>query len=393
MRTQHIVLVDGFDDGHHITYLRKFAQALLEQGHYVYEFLPAPERVQQWFNTHCAEHLERLSLIPYTHPKVSSPWWRLTTLWEPLARWRAAAVAIRRGMKRCNAPRIDHVCFLWLDDYITSSAPAVTQCLPFVFPYAWSGIFFHPWHLRIAEGDTRWVPQSAENALRAWNCTGVAVLDAGVVSQLADNTQRRVVFCPDVTDVAVADTGPWAERIRLRAKGRKVVGLLGHLGARKGLETLLSASCCQGANEWLYVFAGAVQEPERTRLEHAQHDQDNVFVIPERIEDEGQFNAAILACDVLFAAYTLFAHSSNLVTKAGMLRTPILVSRGFCMQDVTEAYGLGLAIDEGDADAVNPALAELVAPSRTTVPDYDGFARNYGDHALRSALEELLVDE
>ncbi|MDA1045150.1 MAG: glycosyltransferase [Verrucomicrobia bacterium] len=218
-------------------------------------------------------------------------------------------------------------------------------------------------------------------------------MDGGVAARLAENTGCRVLHCPDSTDTSLANTSVWPGLIRERRKGRKVVGLLGQLAARKGLHTLLAASRCKGSENWLYLFAGSVEGEDRERIERAAEAQDNVLVIPERIELESEFNAILNECDVLFAVYPLFAHSSGLVTKAGMFKKPILVSKGFCMQEVTEAYGLGIAIDENDVDAVNLSLFELVDPRRSDLPDYDGFARDFGQDALRAFLMELIGNE
>ena len=400
-----VVLVDGFDNGHHLTHLCNYARALLQQGCDVYEFLPDPSRVQSWFETHCPEHLSRLHLFVYSHPKVQSPSWRLRGIIEPLMLWRILARRIRVALSGSSAGPVKLVHILWLDDYIVGASRWAAWALPRVFPFRWSGLFFHPWHLRIAGGESRWASLASEAMLQARNCVGVTVLDHGISDQLASNTGRPVLGFPDETDEVVSsEPSAFVEQIRARAKGRKIVGLLGHLGKRKGVSALLQAARSEGSENWLYVFAGELSDDQRASfdadtlrvLDDAIAGQvENVLVIPERIEHEAEFNAVVMVCDVLYAAYEMFAHSSGIVTKAGVLEKPVLVSQGFYMQEVVEQYRLGLAIESGQATQVNPALAILGdadAFMRTVgKPDYESFRAAHGVNALGPALERLLA--
>ena len=399
-----IVLIDGFDNGHHLTYLRLYAKTLLERGHTVIELLPNPDKVLPWFEKTCPNHLDRLFLTSYVHPSVQSPSWRLRSFFEPIMRWRYAAKAVRDALKRFDIPRVDLVHFMWLDDYIVGASRMAAFLLPWVFPFRWSGLFFHPWHLRIAGGETRCDSVAAESVLRARNCIGVAVLDHGVAATLEQNVQRPVVAFPDATDEGVAlHTPTCLAQIRERAKGRKIVGLLGHLSRRKGISTFLKASRECKNDDWLFLLLGAMGESEmealtaedRAFLEDAIAGRvANICVVPQRIEDESEFNVVVCECDALFAAYEMFAHSSGLVTKAGVFRKPIIVSRGYYMQEVIEKYRLGVAIDQDDSRAALHALDALGDPAEferhVGTPDYEGFMRANGLEAMGPAFDKLL---
>lgn len=401
---QCIVLIDGFDNGHHLTYLRLYAKTLLERGHTVIELLPDPDKVLPWFEQTCPSHLDRLFLASYVPPSVHSPSWRLRSFVEPIMRWRCAARAVRDALKRFDVPRVDFVHFLWLDDYIVGASRMAAVLLPWVFPFRWTGLFFHPWHLRIAGGETRCESVAAESVLRARNCIGVAILDHGVAATLEQNVLRPVVAFPDATDEGVAQYPPTClAQIRERAKGRKIVGLLGHLSRRKGIRTFMKASRECKNDDWLFLLLGAMGESEkdaltaedRACLEDALAGRvANICVVPERIEDETEFNAVVCECDALFAAYEMFAHSSGLVTKAGVFRKPIIVSKGYYMQEVVEKYRLGVAIDQEDSRAVLGVLDMLTDPvefeRHVGVPDYEGFMRANGVEALGPAFGKLL---
>ncbi|MFT5241378.1 MAG: glycosyltransferase involved in cell wall biosynthesis, partial [Kiritimatiellia bacterium] len=329
---------------------------------------------------------------------------RLRSFFEPIMRWRCAARAVRDALQRLDVPRVDFVHFMWLDDYIVGASRMTAFLLSWIFPFRWTGLFFHPWHLRIAGGETRHESVAAESMLRARNCIGVAVLDHGVAAALERNINRPVIFFPDATDEAVARHAPACfVQIQERAKGRKIVGLLGHLSRRKGIRTFMKAARECENGDWLFLMLGAMGEAEkealspedRACLEDAISGRvTNICVVPERIEDEAEFNAVVCECDVLFAAYEMFAHSSGLVTKAGVFHKPIIVSKGYYMQEVVEKYRLGVAIDEGDSRAVLRALDMFGDPAeferRVGVPDYEGFVRANGPEALGPAFDKLL---
>ena len=61
-----------------------------------------------------------------------------------------------------------------------------------------------------------------------------------------------------------------------------------------------------------------------------------------------QFYALHSVCDILFGVYHQFAHSSGLLTKAAFFQKPVIVSKGYCMEERVRKYHLGLVVDEGD---------------------------------------------
>jgi hypothetical protein len=175
------------------------------------------------------------------------------------------------------------------------------------------------------------------------------------------------------------------------------------LSRRKGIRTFMKAARECENGDWLFLLLGAMGESEmealsaedRSCLEDAIAGHvANLCVVPERIEDEAEFNAVVCECNVLFAAYEMFAHSSGLVTKAGVFHKSIIVSKGYYMQEVVEKYRLGVAIDQDDSRAVLRALDVLGDPAESErhvgVPDYDGFMRANGLAAMGPAFDKLL---
>ena len=398
-----IALVDGFDDGHHLTHLRNYAKVLLEMDCRVLELMPDPSHVQRWLTEVYPAGLDRIRFASFRHPRIESPSWRLRPYWIPWMTWRAAGLALRRAVADTGFTP-DLVFFCWLDDYIVGSPTLIRRFLSAVMPFRWSGVYFHPWHLRIPDGPTRDQSIAGERFLRSRLCPSVVVLDHGIVSQLEANIGKPVVPFPDETENGLA-TGPLPliDTIKQRAAGRQIIGLVGNLSKRKGVMSLLSAAEQATDRPWLFVFAGTLDanqlktftDEEQARLQRAiDGKMPNVFVHPERIDAEPEFNAIVVACDALYAAYELFAHSSGIVTKAGAFRKPVMVSRGFYMEETVRDYQLGLAVDPANTREVVDGLATLLDPQalRQAIgdPGYDAYNGTHSLAALRRGFEQVL---
>ncbi|MCE9613223.1 MAG: glycosyltransferase [Lentisphaerae bacterium] len=404
MRPLTIALVDGFDDGHHLTLLRHYARALLGMGHRVVELLPNPARTEAWFAEHCAGQRDRLHLHAFRHWQEPSPFWRLRHLWPPLASWAHAGRAVAEA-ERASGWQVDLVFFCWLDHYILGVSPLCRFALPWLLPRPWSGLFFHPWHLRAPGGDPDHHYAVTTGQLRTRHCRGVAVLDEGIADRLQALLQRPVIRFPDQTEEALPAVEPaLVQRLRGAIRGRKVIGLIGDLWRRKGVLAFLRAVARAQDRDWVFLLAGALGDTQqRTFFPDEWPGVDavlrrpppNLLVHLQRIEDDRDFNAVINLCDVLFAAYDSFGHSSGIVTKAAVFRKPILVSPGFCMAERVARYRTGLALDPADPTAVVDALACLLDPAalarRIGTPDFAGCHRAHSQMALQAALEQLVA--
>lgn len=403
MSTRTLYLVDGYDDGHHQTHHRNYARAALDMGWRVVELLPEPDGLQRWLAAERPDALSRVRLQPFTHPQPTSPSWRLRNVIKPVKTWHAAADAVAEAVARTGWEP-DLVFFNWLDSFIVGVSPVVPPVLPAIFPYRWSGVFFHPWHLRIPDGPTRGESVASERMLRARGCPGVAVLDGGIARALEKNIGKPVVTFPDETDCDMPDQpSELARKAREAANGRRIIGLMGVLSKRKGVSSLLAAALQAKDRPWFFVFAGALDEGLRatyTAEELAIIDAaiagayPNVWFHPARIADEREFNAIVEACDVLFAAYELFAHSSGIVTKAGIFEKPVIVSPGYCMAEVVREYRLGLAIDPHEPaqvlQAIDLVLDRDAFARRIGKPDYARFQQDYASEALGAAFGRIL---
>ena len=389
--------------GHNLTYARNYSRTLLQMGYRVLGLAPDPPAVVSWLEERCPDALDRVRFVPFRDEMVTSPIWRIRKLYIPLKRWRKAGKAIRIAANETGFVP-DFVFFNWLDDYLLGACGVVGAILPVVFPYRWSGMYFHPWHLRMVDDDRRAESAASKYVMKARNCVSVAVLDEGIKEALASQTGKKVTVFPDGTDESLPEkTGSLVRRVLTQAGERKIIALMGSMARRKGVPMLLDVAERCRDRPWFFMFAGALSEGGRRTFDEEElrrmdraiaGEVPNVFFHSERIDDEEQFNALAAASDVLFAVYARFAHSSGIVTKAAVLEKPLIVARGYCMEERVRRYRLGIPVAENSADEVIDALDRILGADAWYMPggapDFDGCRREHSTARLKHAFEEVL---
>jgi glycosyltransferase involved in cell wall biosynthesis len=389
--TRSIAIVDLIWAGHHPSFLKFFARALLEQGHRVIALCPQPQEMEDWLKQSHPAFAGRFRAARAVEPENPDGTTALG-LRATLARWtntRAALAALGE-----SSPL---VLFAWLD---TLLHPLLRPLLlERVFPHDWAGLYFHPRHLRVAATGlrARWHTREMVAALRSRRCRGVFVLDEGIAAALSAAAGGKRVFClPDIADTSGPDTAyGLARQLRERAAGRCVIGLAGGIAWRKGVTTLIAAARALPPERFFFVMAGPLFEstfPARDRetlRAFVARPPENWLLHFERIPGEAQFNAVLAQFDIVFAAYRDFPHSSNLLAKAAHLRKPLLVSRGHLMAERTARYRLGLAIDEGDAGQCARAI-EALAAGPDPAADPAGYLREHSAERFAAVLEGAL---
>ena len=392
-----IALVDPLWGGHHPTYLKFFAKTLLELGHEVISLCPEPEEMNLWIANHCPELANNFHSFELHEPSPSQfSSRRLQARAMAVARWQRAAQSIQEiSSKLGKAPDITF--FAWLDTYL-GLIPAITDT---IFPYPWSGLYFQP-PLRktLKYQQLRRGILNPLAVLKSKQCLGVAVLDEGIADKLQQKLNKPVVVLTDITDESPPDMDfEIVKKIRAKAAGRKIIGLLGSLDRRKGTLTLLEVSR-QVSDRWFFVFAGKLAEPAFTAAELAKIGEivkanpENCFFHLTRIPTEAQFNAIIQICDLLYAAYENFPYSSNILTKAAIFEKPVIASKNYCMGERVEKFNLGYGIEGGSVCQCVSILErfheELSTGNLSIQPDFEGYRHRHSIEQLSSAFQKIL---
>jgi hypothetical protein len=400
---KHIVVVDGAWSGHHPVYVKAFAKVLLETGYRVSVLCPAPEDMTNWFAQ--APSLEGAGFNAYYFSDSDElPGFiprRLAPLVACLERWFHISNALKKILSSLGNP--DMVFFAWLDSYLSSRyVPA--WLIDWRFPFAWSGLYFHPRHHRIKQSlpvVAKYLPLPECLVAKSRLACSLAVLDAGVIHKLrARLCEKQVFVFPDFSDeIPPCEHYHLVDEIKGKARNRKIIGLLGGLARRKGLLTLLKIAQQPMAQDWYFVFAGRLVEQTFSKQELKEiklffdEPRDNCFAYFDQIPTDAQFNAMVNVCDVIFAVYQDdFLHSSNLVTKAAAYGKNLLVSSGGYMEEVVRQYELGEIVPAGDVQAALVSLSRLTAAgsARGCSTGMRAYSMEQSQDKLRQALLGLV---
>lgn len=391
-----IALIDPFWSGHHSMYLKLFSKTILSLGHKVMIFSSRPQLMRDWAEVNFKQHHDKIYCYEIQEPKQSVfPVKIVKQALDGIKLWLSADKAIKKAYSDTGCFP-DLVFFPWLDSYL--SLFQNRYLLDKIFPHNWSGLMFHPYHLRLKLSflSSRRGPFDLDEALKSSRCKAIAVLDEGVAQKLQENLQgKQVVIFPDVTDASPPDREfPIAKKITVAANGRKIIALLGSLDRRKGMLTLLKVTKSISCEDCFFVFAGKLADESFSSDELealksiAYNPPHNCFFHLDFIPDEPAFNALVEMSDILFAAYENFLHSSNILTKAAVFKKPLIVSKGYCMEERVKAYHLGVSVECGNVPECAEAIRHLLNPNNFK-GDFDGYMEAHSKERLKPAFKEI----
>lgn len=185
------------------------------------------------------------------------------------------------------------------------------------------------------------------------------------------------------------------------AGNRRIITLVGHLQRTKGLVNFTAALQRPELKDAFFVLAGdiywgEIDTPTRLSLLRSWEEAENLYCHLQRLSSEACLNQIIQISDVIYAVYSDFPNTSNIMTKAALLRKPVLVSKGHLMADLTERYSLGEVVPENDVVAIATSLRLMTQDSYLTQADvnsdWEAFASQHTSEQLSAALVELLAD-
>ena len=324
-----VTIVEWNTGGHHDTYLRVYASVLLNKGKKVNVLCREPEAVEKWLEERHGKGCVRVAGIP------GEEWVRERKNWPLGLGFRAYGKMLSKKLKEVENGELSEVYFSCLYEHQVRMLDGVIRCLG---GREWSGLYMHPHSFyfpgKRAPGVKKKWPIS-----RLWELgglRGLTMLDESMAREVEKKVGVPVCVLPDIADDSTSEDDALAEELLRRAKGKKVIGLMGHLVPSKGVVALAKRAMADASGRFFYAFVGEIHwemftEEEREILKGLSGMGGHVWMHDERVPDEGSYNAILKSCDVLYAAYENFPHSSNTLTKAAIFEKPVIVSDGFLM--------------------------------------------------------------
>jgi glycosyltransferase involved in cell wall biosynthesis len=380
--------------GHYETQMKLFVQILLKRGCRVLVLCPRPETMDCWLDEVLPEYRDKFyaSFFPPEKDKSSL---RKILLWRSL-RNHIRSAEMNTGWS------VDIVLLPWLDGLF----PDKRWQSPFVryfMTFPWVGLYFLPSIFR-RDVPIPWRSRKRKimrqcGLFKSKNCFGVGILDEGSYDGLSQRIgEKPVILVPDVTDEQLpVSAGNSVLKIRQKAGGRPIIGLIGVLSPRKGVLNFLRLVASLDPEQCYFLMAGQLmaegylpaEQEELKRLLDLGKNENCTFIL-EYIADAAMVNSLVNVSDILYLAYEKFYHSSGLLTKAAVFKKPVIASKEYCMGKKVEEYKLGITVTEGNLVEISEAVKYLIdADKRKTLVENAEFDL-YHDLNNLPKLEEAL---
>jgi hypothetical protein len=226
---------------------------------------------------------------------------------------------------------------------------------------------------------------------------GTCFLDEVVCATYRQHMPERVFeYLPDIADTSLPEeVSPLTKQILERAAGRKIVFMGGSIGKQKNLARWFELIALTNPNDWFFVQIGRLNHnnllPEdQLALARVVNDPpENLWIQPEYLADERQFNEIISVSSVIFAVYRDFARSSNMLSKAAYFEKPLLVAAGQLMGKRVEHYKIGLAVAQDSASSMYEGM--LTLDGIENIKDNFGLYRqDFNEAAMQAKLGTIL---
>lgn len=388
-----IALVDPFKGGHHDAYMRIFTRVLLEGGYNVIAVLPDSDKLMSWVQKELPSFQNQFSILEYTSSSTKVKTGRLSEFLDTFEKWST----INSLLKKVNTDKqIDHVFFAWLDSYLLNKFPAFL--IDLIFSFKWSGLYFHPRHMRLNEHAKKqkasW--SSIDGICLSKKCTGIAIHDEGIVDVLSKRLNKKVVLFPEIADATPPlSFHPDTKVFREKAKGRKIVGAFGTLSPHQGVIELIKLIEKSNAVKFFFVIAGPLKMESFSTKEQEfitafiNNLPENCYLKLDYLEEGAEFNTFVDDVDILYLVYNNFPSASNRLTKAAILKKPVLSSKRFCVGEDVDKYNLGYTVTEGDINEYVVGLEKCIECNFKS-SDFEYYATIHSEGSLLNEFEQLM---
>lgn len=395
---KNITLIEEAWTGHRPIFLKLFNKVLLDLGYQVLTFCPQPEELEDWIKENCQTKDGQYHIFEFHRPiAIQGPGKKDDPILHAINLWKAARKAVDFAIQELGKPS-DLVFFGVLDGYLATGLTHYE--IDELFPYPWTGLYFNPRHLRMQAASWSLVPDSKQPhaGLYSSNCSALAVLDEGITMQLQNKLRgKSVTVFPDCVDIIEPNLDfPLRALIKEKAQGRKVVGLLGSQSKRKSIFTLVEVAQKMASEDFFFVFAGPLYPKTFTKEEHTKLleiislNLDNCLFYLDVIQ-ERDINGLVHLCDILFAAYEKFPHSSNTLNRAAAYKKPIIVSKKYCMAERVSKYKLGVSVHEANADEIVKAIRHF-SEHQLEDPNFQGYLDEHTLPKLSDAFQRVFEE-
>lgn len=389
-----IALISPYSGNRFATYLNYYAENLLKKGKKVIVISPEFSEIAEYVKLKVPRYLDNFTALPLDEKVFSD---NKPNYFELLGRWNAINSKIKQAEKVVKA-EVDFAFFSPIDPFIRESVNLFL--LDFVFNYKWSGIYFNPKPYRLKQLKLNVDPKFLEPdyLFRSKNCVGVCVLDRFITEPLKSRVYKKVVVFPEISNVIIQNKeSQYSKQIKLMAKSRVVVGLLG-VEQNEGITALIRLIKKVDIDKYFFVFAGKLDfnlmdDKQREEVELFMNDHaPNILFILQPLNEE-EINQIYKTIDISYLYFYNYVSSNNLLTKAAYYQKPVLANKDFCVGDTVKKFKIGLSVNGKMEESVNALEFLRLERLDFNVFDKEDFTEYYtlqSESFLSNALDEIM---
>lgn len=397
-----IAIVDWGWVGHVPLYAENLCRRLVKSGWQVHHLCPTPEAAERDLCENgnlpvtCHKLIETLSPTPKRRffPGLGS---FLGSRSGRNVAELARCQSLRESFARLSASGIafDFVFLPWLD--LLMSDQIQPEDLPKEFDGGWGGILINA----SSFSSVATPKQKRAKKLRKYRVLDdnrlqlLTTLDELALSNLARRYPHASVrWMPDLIEEPVEASDPGIAIRQARESGRQVLVSVGVMHRRKGFLKLLAIAEQNRCPDWHFVIAGPVadgdlSESERQLVSRAKEGQlANVSIVDEQLPVT-VVNAFVQSADAVFLGYEDWYQSSNIMTRASHLRTPILSCPEGLLAKRTQDWKLGWVVPDLSVDGISSMLNKVGRQQISSVVSQAKFQEYASAHDLSSLAATL----
>ena len=283
--------------------------------------------------------------------------------------------------------RVSAVFNMYVDAYMPTQS--AWQNFALVSSTPWLSLSITPSTLSNTVNETATLPPYYSQS----DYRGTCFLDESLLKRYqAQWPDKQFEYLPDVTETSLpAQPSPLAQSIKQQAAGRKVVFMGGSIGKQKNLVQWIRLIQRADSAKWFFVQIGRLNknnltsEDKKALASIQAAAPSNLFAQDAYLADERIFNEIIALADVIFAVYKDFYRSSNMLSKAAYFEKPILVADQCLMGERVARYGIGLAVEPNDSDAIHQALI-ATSQLQNLSAQFAAYRQDFNQQALQNRL-------
>jgi hypothetical protein len=402
MECKTIVLIDFENGGHREAFMQFFSKSLLELGHKVICIMPDTLPIQHWIanNVNAGAH----NILFYDKRIInpaSTSFGRFNESVSRIIYWKRQKNILSEIEKESNQ-KIDLVFFNWLDNQMANYLPPFI--IDAIFPYKWSGVYFHPVIFRIRPHylDNKTTLSDVDSVFLAKNCIAVTLHDEGILEKYQKRIGKKTMLFPETADGTPPNQQHvLANKIKEKAQNRTIVGIIG-LEPHKGAFTLMRLAKIADQSKFFFAFTGVFKSNSLDKLSTDEKKEVTDFIanIPNNciwetggLQEGEDYNSVFCSFDIIHIVYNNFYSSSNRLTKAAIFNKLVLGSNVGCVGEDVPKYNLGATANENNIEEQYQKLQLLrnnILSNNFPTEQWKNYADKHSTDRLPEKFNEIL---